>query len=202
MSIGIVDYGLGNLGSLHNAFDALNIPCSILKTPEEILKADKILLPGVGAFAPGMQTLRSSGMVDSLNEFVQKGNYLLGICLGMQLVCSSSEEDGYHEGLGWIEANAVSFPGNSGLKVPHIGWNNLEIVQEDEVLKNLPNGEDVYFVHSYHVKCADENNILAVSDYGGPFSAIIRKDNVVSMQFHPEKSQAVGLQLLTNFHNL
>ncbi|MDG1708317.1 MAG: imidazole glycerol phosphate synthase subunit HisH [Emcibacteraceae bacterium] len=204
----IIDYGSGNLKSaekstLRAARDAgLDMDVIVTSSPKEVLSADRIILPGVGAFADCMRGLKSlDGMIDALEEAVltQKKPFL-GICVGMQLLADAGLEHGRTEGLGWINGTVemikVSDP---KLKVPHMGWNNLDLVSDHTVLNGIESGEHAYFVHSYHFKTANHTNTLAHVDYSTKITAMIGRDNIIGTQFHPEKSQSLGLKLLENF---
>ncbi|BCY16272.1 imidazole glycerol phosphate synthase subunit HisH 2 [Leptolinea sp. HRD-7] len=198
----IVDYGLGNLGSIKNMLKKAGFPSIISDDPVEIEKADKIILPGVGAFDTGMRYLQEKGMLSILNHkaMVEKVP-VLGLCLGAQLITKRSEE-GVLPGLGWVDGETVRFHFDNGapqLKVPHMGWNVLQIVNDHPYLFGLPEDQRFYFVHSYHMVCRDEKNVIATTTYGYTFSSIIGQGNVVGMQFHPEKSHKFGLQVLGNF---
>ncbi len=197
--LGVIDYGMGNLRSVLNALDEVGREAALLSAPEQVSAYDKIIIPGVGAFSEAMSNLRQSGMDEALAHHVAAGKLLLGICLGMQLICRKSHENGEHQGLGWIDAEVRHFPPSEGLKVPHMGWNAIDINYDKPVVSDVPSGADVYFVHSYYVDCADKNDELGSTEHGIRFASIIARDNVYGMQFHPEKSQNVGMQLLRNF---
>ena len=200
--LGVVDYGMGNLRSVLNALNEVGQEAALIAAPEEVAACDKIIIPGVGAFSEAMANLRGSGMDAALQDYVTRGNPLLGICLGMQLICKKSHEDGEHLGLGWIDAEVRHFPPRPGLKVPHMGWNAIESERDHPLLADVAPGADVYFVHSYYVDCADARDSLGVTEYGIDFTSVVGHDNVYGMQFHPEKSQHVGMQLLRNFATL
>lgn len=203
----IIDYGSGNLRSAEKstirAAKDLDMNVVVTRSPNEVLSADRIILPGVGAFADCMAGLNAlEGMRAALEEAViERGRPFLGICVGMQLLACAGLEHGRTEGLGWIagEVEILSFPEDTSLKIPHMGWNDLEIDQSHEVLNGINSGDHSYFVHSFHFKAAKQNNIIAHVDYGGKINAIVGRDNIVGTQFHPEKSQQVGLKLLENF---
>jgi glutamine amidotransferase len=197
--IAIVDYGMGNLHSVANAIRAVGGDPVLVKDPEQLAQFPQLILPGVGAFGDAANLLASSGLGQALTEQVAAGKPVMGICLGMQLMCKSSEEGGTHQGLGWFDAHVRLFPASLKVKVPHIGWNNLEFTREHGVLTDLSGSPDVYFVHSYRVECANTADVLAWCDYGAPFAAMIAHENVCGLQFHPEKSQRVGLAMLKNF---
>jgi glutamine amidotransferase len=197
--LGVIDYGMGNLRSVLNALEEIGQPAALVAAPEDVAACDKVIIPGVGAFCEAMENLRRSGMDAALRDYVADGKPLLGICLGMQLICRRSHEDGAHEGLGWIDAEVRHFPPANGLKVPHMGWNAVEYEVQHPLLDDVASGADVYFVHSYYVDCADSGDSLGTTEHGIRFTSMIGRDNVYGMQFHPEKSQHVGMQLLRNF---
>lgn len=197
--IGIVDYGIGNLRSVANAIEVVGGDPALIVEPGAVAGCKGVVLPGVGAFAPGMRALRASGMIPALEDYVGNGNPLLGICLGMQILCRRSFEDGEHAGLGWIAADVIPFPSETGLKVPHMGWNTLHISQPHPLVQGLPPGGDAYFAHSYFVACDESGDVVAFCNYGTDFAAIVARGSVYGMQFHPEKSQNFGLMLLRNF---
>jgi len=210
-NIAIIDYGSGNLKSAQKALlragNELETPPNIIvsSNPEIILKADRIVLPGVGSFADCKQGLLSiEGIEEILIErVIKQGVPFLGICVGMQLMADFGEEKGKHKGLGWISGTVKKIaPKDSKLKIPHMGWNELIFKQKHVLLKNIDNGKNgqhAYFVHSYHFEANEKQDIIATCDYGGDITAMIAKDNMVGVQFHPEKSQALGLKLLENF---
>ena len=196
--IGIVDYGVGNLFSLRSSFAALGEEAKICKTAEELSFADKIILPGVGAFGDAIKKLKGSGLADAIKIEVEKGKALLGICLGMQLLFDDSYEYGYHKGLGLIKGSVKPLSDYipSDLKIPQIGWNSLKI-KENPLFKYIKNGDYVYFVHSY---CAVEcDKVIATTEYGADVTAAVADKNVFGCQFHPEKSGDVGLKILKAF---
>ncbi len=197
--IAVVDYGMGNLQSVMNALRHVGATAEVVSRTELLRSFDKIILPGVGAFSQAISNLRNTGMAEALNLAVTQGKEVLGICLGMQLMCTASEEDGKHVGLGWILANVRLFPQNLNIKIPHIGWNDLSFCRQHYLLEGLPPDPDVYFVHSYRVECDNVEDVLATCDYGERFTAIFARENVMGIQFHPEKSQTAGLQILKNF---
>jgi imidazole glycerol-phosphate synthase subunit HisH len=201
-TIGIVDYGMGNLRSVCNALTEIEAPAALFADPAKVATFDKIIIPGVGAFQEAMENLRSLGMDSALNDHVAAGKPLLGICLGMQLICRLSHEDGTHEGLGWIDAEVRHFPPGENLKVPHMGWNAIDFERPHPLLEETRPGADVYFVHSYFVDCVDPSDPLGTTEHGIRFTSMVARDNVMGMQFHPEKSQHVGMQLLRNFATL
>jgi glutamine amidotransferase len=197
----IVDYGMGNLESVGNALSFLGYSPFISSDPDNIAAADGYILPGVGAFAIAMKNLEERGLIDALQEgVIARGKPILGICLGMQLIAESSSEMGLHAGLGWMKAKVVQIDGGAKLKVPHVGWNDIQILKHDLLFKNLPGHAHFYFDHSYHFIC-DDNDVAARCDYGIPLVAAIQRGNIFATQFHPEKSQTAGLKLLRNFLN-
>ena len=199
--VGIVDYGVGNLFSLRSSLVAIGADAFVSSDPEELKKADRILLPGVGAFGDAAKKLRDSGLADFVKEEAKNGKPLLGICLGMQLLFEKSFEYGEHEGLGLIEGEirpiADVIPAD--YKIPHIGWNALHFEKHDcPLFRYLGEGDHVYFVHSFYAtNCAD--SVVATSEYGAPLTAAVAKNNVFGCQFHPEKSGNVGLKILRAF---
>lgn len=200
--IAILDYGVGNLKSIYNMFKKIGIESVITSDIEEIKKADKYLLPGVGSFDHGINSLRNAPFFSMLEkEVLENKKPILGICLGMQLLTNSSEE-GKEKGLGWIDAKTIRFDlEDKSLAVPHMGWNRVYPVSQDDLFKDLDDGR-FYFVHSYYVVCNDNANILGVTNYGAQFTCSIHKDNVYGVQFHPEKSHKFGMRLLKNFGEL
>lgn len=209
MSIAIVDYGSGNLHSAYKAVEraAAEIGADVIVTsdPNKVRRADRIVLPGVGAFADCRRGLdHVSGMVEALEESVIKGGKpFLGICVGMQLLASRGLEHGVAPGLNWIPGEVVEIkPSSPDLKVPHMGWNTLKPLSSHPLLKDIPTGEKglhAYFVHSYHLQAANPAHVLAMTEYGGELTAMVGRDNIAGTQFHPEKSQQLGLALIANF---
>lgn len=198
--IGIIEYNMGNIQSVVNALEYLGEKVSVISQPHDLDSVDKIILPGVGAFGVGINNLKERGFYDRLNkEVLDRKKPFLGICLGMQLVCRESYEFGHHQGLGWINASVNRFNGEAGLRVPHVGWNDLIIKKPGMIVGMEDNGQDVYFVHSYCVADNGEQFIAAACHYGSNIAAVIEQDNVYATQFHPEKSQAVGLRILNKF---
>jgi len=199
--ISIIDYGMGNSASVKKAFDFLNIKCNITSSLDEIKLSDKILIPGVGAYSDAVDALHELKLFEEIQELVLvKKKPILGICLGMQLLANSSEESSDKEGFGFIDTQCKRF--ECDLKIPHVGWNDIEVVNKDSLLfKNVLNHSDFYFVHSYHF---DENidEKSSVVDYGYKFTSSIEKDNIFGVQFHPEKSQKYGLEILKNFGDI
>jgi len=198
----IVDYGMGNLQSVKNALSSLGQACEISSDINTISNADAYMLPGVGAFPKAMKNLEKQNLIQVLTENVlKKKKPFLGICLGMQLIASHSDEFGGHEGLGWIPAKVIALNPESGIKVPHVGWNDLTILRPGPILKNIENGSNFYFDHSFHFVC-DEKYIGAMCGYGKPLVACVQNENIFGAQFHPEKSQTAGLKFLRNFLNV
>jgi glutamine amidotransferase len=201
MSIAIVDYGMGNLRSVQKAFALMGATAQIISGPEEIDTADKLVLPGIGAFKDAIETLRTRKLAEATLRHIARGRPFLGICLGLQLLFDTGYEDGEHQGLGVIPGKCVRFDLDTtlGLKVPHMGWNQLIVRNPSPLMRDLPPQCSVYFVHSYHVVPLDPSVIATETDYGRPFVSSIRRDNVMATQFHPEKSQKIGLKMLENF---
>jgi glutamine amidotransferase len=196
--IAIIDYGMGNLRSVSKAFERLGCTAAVTREPQVIADASHVVLPGVGAFPDCMRNLEQLGLIDPIRRALSSGKPFLGICLGLQLLFTESEEFGVHKGLGWIRGRVVRFK-NNGLKVPHMGWNSLTMKKPTPVLDGLPADAMVYFVHSYYVAPDDPSLISTTTEYGGSFASSITVGNVFACQFHPEKSQEVGLMLLRNF---
>ena len=207
MDVALIDYGSGNLRSAAKALERVGARVRVTDRADDVARAERIVLPGVGAFADCSKGLgKLGGMREALEEAVrQRGRPFLGICVGMQLMAGEGREHGVHAGLGWIEGAVVAIepaPGPDGrpLKVPHMGWNELGLRRDDHpVFAGLASGEHMYFLHSYHLRAARDADCLAEADYGGPVVAAVARDNLVGTQFHPEKSQAAGLRLLANF---
>jgi glutamine amidotransferase len=197
--IAIVDYGIGNLGSASKAFRHVGAEAVLSGDPAVLRQADTLVLPGDGAFGAAMDELRQRGLLPVLRECVERGRTLLGICVGMQLLFEHSEEHGSHQGLGLLPGRVRRFKGE--LPVPHMGWNRLRRRQAHPLLEGLEDGAHVYFVHSYFCE-ASRDVVIASSDYGVDFAAIVGRGNVIGVQFHPEKSQAVGLRMIDNFVRL
>lgn len=198
--IGIIDYGMGNLRSVQKAFEKLNVPAVILTSPHELQGCDGVILPGVGAFRDAISELKRQDFVSAIYDYVASDKPLMGICLGQQLLFDRSYEDGDYAGLGIIPGEVVRFHSEPGLKIPHMGWNSLQIERPNPLLNGLHNGDYVYFVHSYHVSPVDNEVIIATTQHGHQrFAAAVSLGNVYATQFHPEKSQSVGLRILQNF---
>lgn len=199
--IAIIDYDAGNIGSLINMIKRLGHDSYLTSDPSTINEASKLILPGVGAFDYGMGKLQELGLLDVLNKKQKDRTPILGICLGAQLMCQSSEE-GKMNGLSWIEAKVVKFPSQTAdrkLPVPHIGWDRVNAYKQSPLFSELPSDARFYFVHSFHINCLHENEILAQNFYGVPYESAFEKDNIIGVQFHPEKSHKFGKQLLKNF---
>ncbi len=195
--IGIIDYGMGNLGSVGNALSYLNVPYQICETKQQIQQCDKLILPGVGAFQQGMDNLKEKGLDETIREMVDAKVPLLGICLGMQMLFKTSEEKGLHQGFGFIEGKVIKI--EEDLPVPEIGWNEL-VFQQDGNLKDMFDHAYMYYVHSYYADVKYEENLIAYSEYGNTkVAGIVQKGNVIGTQFHPEKSGSQGLKLLKYF---
>lgn len=200
--IAIIDYGVGNLASVQNAFRKVGYPSLITNRPEQILGADKVILPGVGAFPDGMTSLRKRGLLNVLYEVVEKEIPLLGICLGMQMLFSTSEEEGVHQGLDLIPGKVRRFELSGAYKVPHMGWNQVRPAVHSKLFRGVPVDSYVYFVHSFYTEPQDYQVSSASTDYGIDFTCAIEKGNIFGVQFHPEKSSMVGLTVLRNFGEL
>jgi glutamine amidotransferase len=198
MRAAIVDYGAGNLRSVERALQQVGFRAERTDRPDVLSGADVVVLPGVGAFGPAAARLRESGFFDAIRDAVRGGRWLLGLCLGMQLLFEASEEDGPHEGLGLLPGRVVRLP--RGLKVPHMGWNTLSFAPETPLRAHVPDGAHVYFVHSYYA-LAQPTDVLAWTEYGVRIPAIVGRERILGFQFHPEKSSRVGLQLLTNVYD-
>ena len=202
--LSILDYDMANLRSVQKGFEHVGAAARIISKPDEIESADKLVLPGVGAFADAVATLRSRGLDEAIARHVEKGKPLLGICLGLQILFDVGFEDGTHQGLGILKGKCVRFEVDRtlGLKVPHMGWNQLQVRNTSPLFRDFPVGASVYFVHGYHVIPDDASIIATTTDYGGDFVSSIRRDNLMAVQFHPEKSSTTGLQMLSNFVSL
>ena len=200
--IAIIDYDAGNIKSVEKALKTLGQEVVVTRDPEVILSADKVILPGVGAFGDAMGKLHDYGLVDVIHKVVEKNIPFLGICLGLQLMFESSEETPGVEGLGILKGKIVKIPDNGELKIPHMGWNSLHFQNEGRLFANLPQDSYVYFVHSYYLQAEDESIVKATTDYSTCIHASVEKNNVFACQFHPEKSSDVGLTILKNFCEL
>ena len=205
MAVAIIDYGSGNLRSAANAFEYVGkAPVAVTADPDVVVRADRVVLPGVGAFADCRRGLHAlDGMVEALiDAVVAKARPFLGICVGMQLMATRGLEYGSHDGFDWIEGSVQAIePTDKTWKIPHMGWNDLTLRGEHPLLAGLGCAPHMYFVHSYHLAAADDAHVLATVDYTGPVTAVVGRDNLVGTQFHPEKSQAMGLRLIENFLN-
>lgn len=214
--IALIDYGISNLRSVHKAFEHVGREVTLVDTPERLAQADRLILPGVGAFPAGMKGLQERGLIEPIRRAAHDGKPLLGICLGMQLLFESSNELGETEGLGLLPGRVTRIKRQAAganadaafrippitLKIPHTGWNQLDVVRDHPLVHELASGSYAYFVHSYAVYPAQREIVLATTDYGGSFASIVGQGQVCGLQFHPEKSQAVGLKLLKNFLSL
>jgi len=203
MKIVIIDYDMGNLRSVQKAIERVGYSAEISGDPAAVRSADKLILPGVGAFADAIAALEAKGLVEPVRSFIASGSPFFGICLGLQLLFDESFEDGRHRGLGVLAGTVEKFDarpaGGPHLKVPHMGWNRINFRRNAPLLDGVVQGAHMYFVHSYYVKPADPAVIAAETEYGGPFTSIVWSNNIFATQFHPEKSQAAGLRMLLNF---
>jgi glutamine amidotransferase len=200
----VVDYGMGNLGSIVNMFKKIGVPVEVSADPDVVVGASKLVLPGVGAFDAGMSQIEARGLRPVLaRKVLDERVPILGICLGTQLMTKSSEE-GTSQGLGWIDAETVRFrfPNEAGLRVPHMGWNEIQRAKNSLLLSDLDASARFYFVHSYHLVCQEKTDVLMTAAYGYEFVAAVERGNIAGVQFHPEKSHRFGLQLLRNFTHL
>ena len=197
--IAIIDYGMGNLRSVQKAIEAVGSSAEVTSDPDRVRRASKVVLPGVGAFADAMAELRRTGLGDAFREAVIEGKPCLGVCLGLQLLFDVGLEDGEYTGLGLIPGRVVRFTPRPGLKIPHMGWNTLRIRRNCPLFAGLDESPSVYFVHSYHAETDDQAAIAAEADYPDPFPAVVWRENLMACQFHPEKSQQVGLAMYANF---
>jgi len=198
----IVDYGMGNLLSVEKAFVHLGHPVTVTSDPGVVEQADKLVLPGVGAFGACMANLRAAGLVDPIKEHIASGKPFLGICLGLQVLFERSREQGDHAGLGILPGEVVRFADYPGLRIPHMGWNEIHIRRSAPVLADIPEGTRMYFVHSYYAAPANEDDVAVTTEHGQSFCAAVWRDNLFASQFHPEKSSHAGLRLLDNFARL
>ncbi|GFO53206.1 imidazole glycerol phosphate synthase subunit HisH [Geomonas sp. Red276] len=202
--IAIIDYGMGNLRSVQKGFEKVGFEAVVTSDPKVLLDAERVVLPGVGAFRDCIRNLEEGGFIDPIFQVIQAGKPFLGICLGLQLLFTESEEFGIHKGLNIIPGKVHRFPegmeeAGEDLKVPHMGWNQIAVKKESPVFAGIADGSNVYFVHSYYVKPEDDSVVASTTRYGIDFCSSIWKDNVVATQFHPEKSQEKGLAMLKNF---
>mgnify|MGYP001009153650 CR=1 FL=1 len=200
--IAIIDYGAGNLQSVRNALDFIGCPGTITSDPAEILSADGIILPGVGAFGSAMAEMERKGLTETIKSAAKSGKPFIGICAGMQLLFEESEESPDVPGLGVLKGRVLLFPADKGLKIPHMGWNSIKTKKESRLLGKLSGSPYMYFVHSYYVKAEDQEIVSALSDYGTTFDAAVEQENLFGCQFHPEKSGAEGISILRRFAEL
>ena len=200
--IGIIDYDAGNIKSVEKALQYLGQETVVSRDPQVLLKADKVILPGVGSFGDAMENLKKYGLVPVIHEIVEKGTPFLGICLGLQLLFESSDETPGVKGLGILKGKILRIPPSPGLKIPHMGWNSLTFQNQGRLFKGLEEHPYVYFVHSYYLKAEEESIVKATTQYGVTIHASVEKGNVFACQFHPEKSSRAGLQMLKNFAEL
>jgi len=198
--VGIIDYGMGNLYSVLNAFLSLGKKARIVTKPQELKSVDYCILPGVGAFGDAMSILSKTGMSSAILKFVKTGKPFMGICLGVQLLFGTSEESKSKKGLSLVEGDVVRFKGS--VKIPHMGWNQMGIVKKSPLLKGIKDGSFVYFCHSYYVRPENKQEVIGETNYTKMFASVIAKDNVFGIQFHPEKSQETGLKIVENFARL
>lgn len=194
----IIDYGAGNLHSVQNALTLLGEESVVTGDRNIILGADRVILPGVGAFGDAMERLEATGLSDVVREVAESGKPLLGICLGLQLMFESSEENQGVKGIGLFKGKAVKIP-DTGLKIPHMGWNDIKVREDSYLFKNIGDEPYVYFVHSYYIQPEDESVVSAYTSYGAKLAVAVERDNVAAVQFHPEKSSSVGMKILKNF---
>ena len=200
--IGIIDYDAGNIKSVEKALQYLGQENVVSRDPQVLLKADKVILPGVGSFGDAMENLKKYGLVPVIHEIVEKGTPFLGICLGLQLLFESSDETPGVKGLGILKGKILRIPPSPGLKIPHMGWNSLHLEHNGRLFRGIEEQAYVYFVHSFYLKAAEEEIVKASTEYGVHIHASVEKDNVFACQFHPEKSGDVGLRILKNFVEL
>ncbi|MBE9523543.1 MAG: imidazole glycerol phosphate synthase subunit HisH [Chloroflexi bacterium] len=196
--IAIIDYGAGNLHSVKKAVEFVGGQANVTHDPKTIISAEKVILPGVGAFKEGLDGLKARNLISVIKEFAASGKPLLGICLGMQVLFDESEEGGIHQGLGLLPGKVVTFS-DASLKIPQIGWNTLSFEKESPLLSGLKTGVHVYFNHAYYCCPQENDDVLTSTDYGISFSSAVNRGNIYGVQFHPEKSQKVGLKILQNF---
>lgn len=200
--IAVIDYDAGNIRSVEKAFNYLGQETIVTRDKDIILNADKVVLPGVGSFGDAMEKLNKYKLVSVIEDVCDKKTPFLGICLGLQLLFKSSDESKGVPGLGILDGEIIRIPEESGLKIPHIGWNSLEIAPDGRLFKGISNQSYVYFVHSYYLKAKEESIVKAVTEYGCRIHASVEKDNIFACQFHPEKSSETGLKILSNFAEL
>ena len=202
--IGIIDYGMGNLLSVKNSLEMIGAEAEFCINPKDLLDKKKFILPGVGAFDQAMKNLEKSGLKDALNfQVLEKKIPILGICLGMQLMSEKSEEGESCKGLGWIKGKVISFDNREeNLKIPHVGWNSINIIHKDKLFLQIKSEADFYFLHSYHLTTEENKYVTSFCNYGSKFISSINVNNIYGVQFHPEKSQDLGLEVLNNFLNI
>jgi glutamine amidotransferase len=198
----VVDYGMGNLRSVQKGFEKVGTTAIISRDPEQIRNAPRLVLPGVGAFPECMKNLSRLNLIEPILEFIQSGRPFLGICLGLQLLFDESEEFGVHEGFKVIRGEVKAFSRDMGLKIPHMGWNEVFFRKDVPIFRGIPDGSHFYFVHSYYVLPQDGSDAAAETEYGIAFTCAVARDNIFAVQFHPEKSQGNGLRILANFAQL
>lgn len=200
--IGIIDYDAGNIRSVEKALSYLGEKTVVSRNPETLKNADKVILPGVGSFGQAMENLHRYELVPVIQDMIKEGKPFLGICLGLQLLFESSEESPGAEGLGILKGKILKIPSSPGLKIPHMGWNSLQLQNNGRLFRNIPQDTYVYFVHSYYLQAQEPEIVKAVTGYGTEIHASVEKDNVFACQFHPEKSGKYGLEILKNFAEL
>lgn len=200
--IGIIDYDAGNIRSVEKALAYLGEETIVSRDPQVLMKADKVILPGVGSFGEAMGNLHKYGLVSVIRDMIKEGKPFLGICLGLQLLFESSEESPGVEGLGILKGRILRIPPSPGLKIPHMGWNSLKLQNDGRLFRDIPEDTYVYFVHSYYLQAQEPEIVKAVTDYSTEIHASVEKDNVFACQFHPEKSSRYGLKILENFAKL
>jgi glutamine amidotransferase len=198
-TIAIIDYDAGNIKSVEKALQYLGVNALLTRDRDEILNADKVILPGVGAFGDAMDRIRRYDLESVINEVVDKGTPFLGICLGLQLLFESSDESPGVRGLSLLKGDIVRIPQGEYVKIPHMGWNSLKLINDGRLFRGIDDGAYVYFVHSYYLRAAEEETVKATTEYNTCIHASVEKDNIFACQFHPEKSSAVGLRILENF---
>ena len=197
--IAMIDYDAGNIRSVEKALQLLGEEVILTRQREELLQADHVILPGVGSFGDAMENLQQFGLIPVIHEIVDRGTPFLGICLGLQLLFETSQESPEVAGLGLLKGQILRIPEAEGLKIPHMGWNSLELSNQGRLFRGIPEGEHVYFVHSYYLQAEDPSIVKAKAEYGVTFDASVEQGNVFACQFHPEKSERVGMQILRNF---
>ncbi|MCD8026010.1 MAG: imidazole glycerol phosphate synthase subunit HisH [Clostridiales bacterium] len=200
--IAVIDYGAGNIQSVNKALKHIGCDVCVTRDKDVILKADGAVLPGVGSFGDTMDTMNSYGIKNTVIEYIDSGKPFLGICLGLQLLFPKSEESPEAKGLGIFEGDIIKIPSDNGLKIPHIGWNSLDIKKKDGIFRGIEDNPYVYFVHSYYLKAKDSAIVAAQTQYGAVVDAAVERDNIIATQFHPEKSGETGLKMLKNFADI